>query len=125
VKRVGFKAAATDALFIILLSSAMLAMAGCAVTEPQVLPISNREVAALSAEDVVQVMLRAGFSDEQILQLGTDLRNELARSGAAQINVEDKVEAIFAVNGDYVYVSSRLRGSFLYDLRKKLATDNQ
>jgi len=117
VKRVGFKAAATDALFIILLSSAMLAMAGCAVTEPQVLPISNREVAAVSAEYVVQVMLRAGFSDEQILQLGTDLRNELARSGAAQISVGDKVEATFAVQGDYVYVTTYKRGSFIYEMK--------
>lgn len=117
MKRVGFKAAATDALFIILLSSAMLAMASCAVTEPQVLPMSNREVAALNAENVVQVMLRAGFSDEQILQLGTDLRNELARSGAAQISVGDKVEATFAVRGDYVYVTAYKRGSFIYEMK--------
>jgi len=62
-------------------------------------------------------MLRAGFSDEQILQLGTDLRNELARSGAAQISVGDKVEATFAVRGDYVYVTAYKRGSFIYEMK--------
>jgi len=72
---------------------------------------------AVSAEYVVQVMLRAGFSDEQILQLGTDLRNELARSGAAQISVGDKVEATFAVQGDYVYVTAYKRGSFIYEMK--------
>jgi hypothetical protein len=108
-------------LFIVLSLSALLGTVGCAHNQAQVIPVSNREVAALSAEDIVRVMLRAGFSDEQILELGTDLRNELARSGAAQIDVGDKVEAIFAIDGDYVYVSSRLRGSFIYDIEQKLA----
>ncbi|GAI19495.1 unnamed protein product, partial [marine sediment metagenome] len=96
-------------LFIVLSLSALLGMGGCAHNRAQVIPVSNREVAALSAEDIVRVMLRAGFSDEQILELGTELRNELGLSGAAQINVGDKMEAIFAVDGDYVYVSSRLK----------------
>jgi len=114
---------ATGGLFIVLSLSALLGMVGCAHNQAQVIPVSNREVAALSAEDIARVMLRAGFSDEQILELGTDLRNELARSGAAQIDVGDKVESIFAVDGDYVYVSSRLKGSFIYDLRKKPGTN--
>jgi hypothetical protein len=106
------------ALLIILSWSALLGTGGCAAIGTQVLPVNNREVAALNAEDTVRVMLRAGFSESQILQLGTDLRNELARSGAAQINVGDKVEAIFAVDSDYLYVTSRLRGSFIYDLEQ-------
>ena len=114
---------AIGGLFIVLSLSALLGMGGCTHNRAQIIPVSNREVAALSAEDIVRVMLRAGFSDEQILELGTELRNELGLSGAAQINVGDKMEAIFAVDGDYVYVSSRLRGSFIYDLRKKPATN--
>lgn len=115
-------------LLILLPLLALLGTSGCASSgaagdRGKVVPVSNREVAALSAEDIVQVMLQAGFSDEQILELGTDLRNDLARSGAAQINVGEKVGAIFAVNGDHVYVSTHLRGSFLYDLRKKQTTD--
>lgn len=109
-------------LLIMLPMLALLGTSGCAGAagdRGKVVPVSNHEVAALSAEDIVQVMLQAGFSDEQILEFGTDLRNDLARLGAAQINVAEKIEAIFAVNGDYVSVSTRLRGSFLYDLRKR------
>ena len=98
---------AIGSLLIALSFSALLGMVGCAHTRAQVTPVSNRDVAALSAEDIVRVMLRAGFPDEQILELGTDLRNGLARSGAAQISIEDKVEGIFAVDSDFVYVSSR------------------
>jgi hypothetical protein len=85
------------------------------------------DVANLSSEDIVQVMLQAGFSDEQIVELGTDLRNELARAGSAQINVggkADKAEAIFAIRSNYLYVSSYLKGSFIYDLTKESVVNN-
>lgn len=84
----------------------------------EVIPLSNQEVVALDADDVVQVMRRAGFSDEQILRLGTDLRNALLYSGAVQIKLRDKVEAVFAVHGDYVFITTRLRGSFIYDVNR-------
>ena len=108
----------TGTLFVLLLS-ALFAVAGCVDRNPKIVSVDNREVAALSAEDIVRVMLRGGFTNEQILELGTELRNKLAFSGAAQINEGDKVQAILAVNNGYVYVSSRQRGSFIYDLRKK------
>jgi VCBS repeat-containing protein len=116
---------ANNGLLIVLSLSALLAMVGCAHRPAQIIPVSNLDVAALSTEDIVQVMLQAGFSDKQIVEFGTDLRNELARSGAAQINVRGKVEAIFAVHGDYVYVSSYLKGSFIYDLTKESVINDQ
>jgi hypothetical protein len=64
-------------------------------------------------------MRRAGFSDRQILEYGTDLRNGLAESGAVQIKIGKKVEAVFAVNlseSNCVYISTRLRGNFIYDV---------
>jgi len=76
-------------------------------------------VLALSPEDVVAVMRRAGFSDKQILEYGTDLRNGLAESGAVQIKIGKKIEVVFAVNlndGDCVYISTRLRGNFIYNV---------
>ena len=76
---------------------------------------NNGDVIALSAEDIVRVMQQAGLSDEQILELGTDLRNALASSGAAQIQVGEVVEAIFAVRGNYLHVSSYHRGSFIFN----------
>ena len=103
------------ALFLLL----VLPFAGCAATthlETGVMPLPNRQVAELSADDVARVMRRAGFTDDQIITLGTDLRNQLAASGAAQVHVGDKVEAMFAADGPCLHVSSRTRGSFIYDL---------
>jgi len=115
---------ANSGLLIVLSLSALLGMVGCAHIPAQIIPVSNLDVAALSTEDIVRVMLQAGFSDEQIVEFGTDLRNELARSGAAQINVGGKVESIFAIHGDYLYVSSYLKGSFIYDLTKESVVNN-
>ena len=74
----------------------------------------NQDVIALSADQIIAVMRRAGFSDEQILDLGTDLRNSLAIAGAAQIEIGDRVEAIFAVRGKNLHVSSYSKGSFIF-----------
>lgn len=84
----------------------------------QVVPVGSQEVAALSSDDIVRVMRRAGFSDEQILQLGTQLRNALLLSGAAQVIRANIVEAIFAIHNNNVYITARLRGNFIYDLQK-------
>lgn len=98
-------------------------MAGCASTranksEFAVIPISNQHVAQLSADDVVRVMRRAGFSDEQIIELGTQLRDGLLRSGAVQISRNKIVESIFAVKDNKVHIFARLRGNFIYDLQQ-------
>jgi hypothetical protein len=85
----------------------------------RVVPMSNRSVLALSPDDVVEVMKRSGFSDNQILEYGTDLRNGLAESGAVQIKIGKKVEAVFAINlndGNCVFISTRLRGNFIYNV---------
>ncbi|MFC1604004.1 hypothetical protein ACFL5F_03160 [Planctomycetota bacterium] len=64
-------------------------------------------------------MRRSGFSNNQILEHGTDLRNGLAESGAVQIKIGKKIEVIFAINlndGNNVYISTRLRGNFIYNV---------
>jgi hypothetical protein len=81
----------------------------------QVISMGNPDVAGLTADDVVVVLRRVGFSDDRILKLGTDLRNELARTGAAKIRADNRIEALFVVSGNYLYVTSYLRGSFVYD----------
>jgi hypothetical protein len=98
-----------------------LGATGCArsATGIRIVPLSNKNVLALSADDVVRVMRRAGFSDRQIVEYGPDLHDGLAQSGAVQVRVNDKVEAVFAINrdrGDCVYISTRLRGNFIYNL---------
>ena len=101
-----------------------LGVVGCVSTRSgkstrfQVIPVSSQDVAALSSDDVVRVMRRAGFSDEQILELGAQLRNALLLSGAVQIKQGNIVEAIFAINDNNVYVTARLRGNFIYNLQK-------
>lgn len=109
------------AIMLTLLMLLALALVGCArgTTGIQVIPLSSRSVLELSPDDVVEIMRRAGFSDRQILEYGTDLRNGLAESGAVQIKIGRKVEAVFAINlneGNCVYISTRLRGSFIYDV---------
>ncbi len=99
---------------IVTLLLVVLCVVGCTHTRFDVIPLSNQDAVTLSADDIMQLMRQAGFSDEQILELGTDLRNGLALSGAAQLKLGDKVEAIFAVQGNRVYVTTRLRGSFIY-----------
>jgi hypothetical protein len=108
-------------IILTLLALLALGAVGCErhSTGIRVIPLSNRNVLALSPDDVVQVMRRAGFSDRQILEYGTDLRNGLAESGAVQIKIGKKVEAVFAINlseGNCVYISTRLRGNFIYNV---------
>jgi hypothetical protein len=109
-------------VMLMLLALLVFGVFGCARSAGggiRIIPMGNRHVLALSPEDVVEIMRRAGFSDGQILEYGTDLRNGLAESGAVQIKIGKKVEAVFAINlneGNCVYISTRLRGNFIYNV---------
>jgi hypothetical protein len=104
-----------------LLMLAAATLGGCdQPNQMQVISVANRDIAPLEADDVVVTMRRAGFSDQEILELGPEVRNALASTGAAMIRVGDKVKAIFAVDGKFLHVSTRARGSFIYDLGKKV-----
>jgi len=123
VKPIRYNSRISSVMIILtLLALVALGIGGCArssSTGIQVIPLSNRSVLALSPDDVVEVMRRAGFSDGQILEYGTNLRNGLAESGAVQIKIGKKVEAVFAINlseSNCVYISTRLRGNFIYDV---------
>jgi len=82
---------------------------------PRVAPFASRDVAVLSAEQVVTLMRRAGFSDRDIWKAGVDLRNALSRQGAARVLSNDHTAAIFVVHNRYIQVASWNGGSFLYD----------
>jgi len=122
VKPIRYKSRISSVTIILtLLALLALGVGGCArsSTGIRIIPLSNRSVLALNPDDVVEVMRRAGFSDAQILEYGTDLRNGLAESGAVQIKIGKKVEAVFAINlseSNCVYISTRLRGNFIYDV---------
>jgi hypothetical protein len=122
VKPIRYNSRISSVMIILtLLALVALGIGGCAHSETgiRVIALSNRSVLALSPDDVVEIMRRAGFSNNQILEYGTDLRNGLAESGAVQIKIGKKVEAVFAINldeGNCVYISTRLRGNFIYDV---------
>jgi hypothetical protein len=111
-KRSGVMIAAT------MLAVLTLSVAGCGSrpTGIQVLPMGNQDVLSLTASDVVQIMRAAGFSDMQIYEHGTALRDGIAQNGAVQVKIDDTVEAVFAAKGNAVYISTRSRGHFIYDV---------
>jgi hypothetical protein len=83
----------------------------------QVIPRKHTVVATLSPDDVVRIMERVGFADEQILELGTDLHNALRFSGAAEIVYRKDPLALFMVSDEHVQIRSR-SGTFEYDLTR-------
>ena len=105
-------------IILLMLSLLSLGIIGCTQSAGgiQVIPISSQYVLNLTANDVVEIMRRAGFSDMQIWEHGTALREGLARSGAVQIRINGRVEAIFAINGSDVYISTGTRGYFIYNV---------
>ena len=83
------------------------------LAEQVVTPVAAGEATDVVAYDLAQSMLRAGFSREEILKHGPALRNALATAGGAQLRRGTLIEALFAIHSDRLYVSSRLRGTFV------------
>ena len=105
-------------LAMMMLALLALGLPGCArSTGIQILPVGNRDVLALTAADVVQIMRAAGFTDMHIREHGRAVRDGMARSGAVQVKIDDTVEAVFAAKGDTIYVSTRSRGHFYYNVK--------
>jgi hypothetical protein len=103
-----------------------LAVVGCMSSRSiQVIPTGSRGTLDLSADDIVEIMSAAGFSDTQIVEYGKQVHDGLAKSGAVQIKVGRKVEAIFAVNGNDIYISTRLRGYFIYNINTGWVTGDR
>jgi hypothetical protein len=105
---------------IVLLLIILIGFAGCAQRGFRIEPLSNHDTAYLSLKDIVGLMLRAGFPDDQIHLYGSDLRDVLAKSGAARVYNKNVEEATFTVDDDCVYVISKSKGVFIYNLRKGL-----
>jgi hypothetical protein len=102
----------------LLLALLALGISGCTGNRGfEIFPLNNQNVLTLSSDDIVRVMRRAGFNDNQILQYGEDLHLALAQYGAAQIKIRKKIQAVFAINGDAVYISSRATGNFIYNTK--------
>ena len=95
---------------------AMLVLCACSgAGRTQVTRLPNGGTMNLAPDDVIRLMQRTGFSDDQIVQIGPDLYEGLAQTGAVQIRVGPKVEAIFLVDGQCVIGTSRKTGHVTYD----------
>ena len=78
--------------------------------------VTNSEVAMLNSDDVVRVAKRIGFTDQEVLDFGIDLRNALYLSGGARVLVRGNVEALLQVQGGDIWIQSVTYGSHVYDL---------
>lgn len=106
------------------IAGCILPLLGCstmdrsiALAEQVVSPITLEDPADVSAYDLAEAMLMAGFTPEQIVRDGPAVRNALATSGGAQVRYNHMAEALFAVHGQELYVTSRTRGTFTQPLR--------
>ena len=108
-----------DVIFMsLMLAILAIGLGGCVGNRGlEIFPLNNQDVLTLSSDDIVRIMRGAGFSDNQILQYGENLHLALSQYGAAQIKIRRKLEAVFAINGDAVYISTRLRGNFIYNTK--------
>ena len=72
-----------------------------------------------TADDIVTMMLHVGFSEKQTFELGENLRDALASSGAAEIRRGKEVQAIFAAyENDCIFITIRTGATYIYEVRK-------
>ncbi len=91
-------------------------------SQPQqlrVVPRKNRDRARLAPDDIVRIMQRVGFADDQILELGTDLHNALLISGAAAVIYGKQTEVLFTVKGEHLFIQARGRSGMVYDMPRQ------
>lgn len=99
----------------------VILLAGCAadsnvqrVSEP-VSSVAVGSPGDVSAMTLAGAMLRAGFSHEEILELGPGVRRSLAQGGGAQARRGGDVFALFSYNEGKLYVTSASSGTFVMD----------
>lgn len=98
---------------LVLMTIVLFSLAAC--SGPSFSPGSNSEYIALDAEDVVNILSAAGFSDDEIVSQGQDFRNYLAASGSANLKDGSTTIAMFAVKSGLVHISTMGLGSYVYN----------
>jgi len=81
-------------------------------------PVSSIAVGTpgeVSAMSLASAMLRAGFTREEVLELGPGIRRSLAESGGAQARRQGEILALFSFNEGKLYVTSASSGTFVLD----------
>ncbi len=105
----------------------VLAVTGCTTTatlapnvarsKQTVMPVVNGEATFVEPGLLAHVMLRAGFTSEEILEHGPGVAEALATSGAAQVRQGKAVSALMAIQSGQLIVTSLERGTFVVPLR--------
>lgn len=109
-----------SSLTIVLILAATL-LSACA-QDPN-LKRSNETVSSLAVGDpgevgamtLAQAMMRAGFTRDEILDLGPGIRRSLARNGGAQAQRKGAIVALFSHKDGKLYVTSGHSGTFVLD----------
>lgn len=81
-----------------------------------IIEFSGGEPQLLTANQLYSAMIRANFSNEEILNLGPGIRRALARTGGAQIREKQGVIAIFAVFDGNLYLTNTTGPGFIMQL---------
>jgi hypothetical protein len=84
----------------------------------RVAPANGRNVADVSVDDVIHLMRRVQFSDDEIIELGPGLREALRQYGGAKITDGADAVVSFLVSGTAILVESDGRGSYVYDMTR-------
>ena len=101
---------------IIVMLLMMMLLGGCVKSGIQIVPVPNQNVLTLTTDELITIMRRVGFSDMQIRQYGFDVWDGLKRSGRVEIRVDSVLEVSFAIKGEEVFIASRSRGYFIYNI---------
>lgn len=97
-----------------------LFMASCASTdvnidrfERAVTAVPSGETASVPALTLARALTEAGFSRQEILEYGPEIRNALARSGGAQVRVTGKTLALISVLEQRLYIVTNEAGTIV------------
>jgi hypothetical protein len=110
----------TRPLGLLAVAGLVSALAGCMTVDrsvelatSSVVPITVGDANVVPAYDLAAAMVEAGFTEEEILRYGPDVHEALATSGGAQVREGKVVNALMAVHGNDLYITSRSRGTFV------------
>jgi hypothetical protein len=105
-------------VFCLLAAACALGGAGCAPEPPKPIvdAVAAPQQVELTPDDVVNVLRRAGFTNQEILEIGPQVRDAVAASGGVSITFNGKVQAILAAENGLLYITAAGRGTYMYRL---------
>lgn len=78
-----------------------------------VAPLSVGDPGEVNAHALASAMTRTGFSRDEVLELGPQIRRALAERGGAQARRRGQVHALFSHSDGQLYVTSGNTGTFV------------